>query len=359
MSAAPTFLFIPVSTQKGIGEYIRSTIIAHEIKRCWPDARIEFVLNRHVPYADSCEFPVHFVETSPTKHVKEVNRLVSQVKPDVVIFDASGRKAQMEHARRLGAKVVFISQHKRKRARGMRIGRALVTDSHWVVQPKFAIGDISLWEKLKLKLFNCKLPIFTGALFPRPDKAIQQALFDKFQIQAQEYLIYSAGSGGHRDGDELVVDRFAKAAQEHSAKSGIVSVMVFGPNYPKPLPKLEGVIAIKQLSSFEFINLLAGAKAAILAGGGTLLQAIALQVPILAVPVSKDQPRRIKHCVARGLALTCEADASAMLAEIDGLLQPQVSAQLRDNMVKEQAQHGLDICMAEITRLLSERAAKG
>ncbi len=354
MSKAPKILFVPVSGIKGIGEYMRSTRIADEILKRWPEAQIEFILNKHAPYAAACEHKTHFLDETPTKRIEEVNQIMSQFKPDIVIFNAAGRKAQFKHARKLGAKVVFISQHRRKRSRGMRIGRALVTDSHWVVQPEFAIGDITRFDKLKLKLFNCDLPIFTGSLFSRPDRQAQQALWDKYQLTAKEYLIYSAGSGGHRRNNELAADRFAKVAEANYLQTGVKSLMVFGPNYPNAIPELKGVTTIKQLSTFDFINLLAGAKGAVLSGGETLLQAIGLHTPTLTVPVSKDQPARIQGCLARGLVLSCEPEYEAMLAEVSRLLQPEMTGQLIEKMESEVEMNGLDICMNEIERLLAQ-----
>ena len=61
---------------------------------------------------------------SPTKEIAAVNALMAQQRPDLVVFDASGRQAQLQMAYKLGAKVIFISQHRRKRSRGMKVGRA-------------------------------------------------------------------------------------------------------------------------------------------------------------------------------------------------------------------------------------------
>ncbi len=353
MLIAPKILFVPVSSEEGIGEYMRSTIIADEIINRWPEAQIEFVLNSHAPYASDCPYPTHLVDDTPTKRVKEVNEIVSQLKPDMVIFDAAGRKAQLRHAHHHGAKVIFISQHRRKRARGMKIERALVTDSHWVAQPEFVIGDVTRFDRFKLNLFKCELPIFTGPIFAQPEVQAQQALYAQYELQPEQYLIYSAGSGSHQVDGDLAADRFAKVAEAHFLNTGIKSVMVFGPNYPKTLPELQGVIAIKQLSSFEFINLLAGAKAAVLSGGDTLLQAIALHIPTLTVAVSKDQSSRIKRCLTRGLVLSCEPRCELMIAELSRLSKPEVMGSLAGLMTKEADIKGLDICMAEIERLLS------
>ncbi len=331
---------------------MRSKIVADEVCKRWPNARVEFVLNSHAPYAQSCPYRAHLVDDTPTKHITAVNQLITQFKPDVVIFDASGRKAQLKHANLHGAKVVFISQHRRKRARGMRIERALVTDSHWVVQPEFVIGDINWLDKLKLNLIKREQPIFTGSIFANPTQAEQAALQQLYQVNPKQYLLYSAGSGGHKLKGGLAADLFAQAALAVFKQTGVPSLMVFGPNYPKALPEFEGVTAIKQLNTDDFINLLDGAKAAVLSGGDTLLQAIALNVPTLAVAVSKDQPSRIKQCTAKHLALGCDPEVGAMSEQIMRLLQEDTAKQLTLQMQQVAEAKGLDICMAEISRLL-------
>jgi len=84
-------LFIPVSSKKGIGEYMRSLIIANAVKARWPDAEIAFVLSRQAPYHQDCPYPTFLTEQTPTRHVKEVNAVISEFKPQAVVFDASGR----------------------------------------------------------------------------------------------------------------------------------------------------------------------------------------------------------------------------------------------------------------------------
>ena len=87
-SKAPVFLFIPVSSAEGIGEYMRSLIVANQILQHWPNAQISFILSEQAPYFLQCPFDVLTTPKSPTKHTKEVNQIIEQLKPDVVIFDA-------------------------------------------------------------------------------------------------------------------------------------------------------------------------------------------------------------------------------------------------------------------------------
>lgn len=349
---APKLLFIPVSSAEGIGEYMRSMIIADEVKRNWPHAYIKFILSKHAPYAAQCPYNAVLLDDTPTKQVKAVNQIITEYLPDIVIFDASGRKSQLAHAHKLGAKVVFISQHKRKRSRGMKIGRALVTDCHWVVQPEFVIGPISGLERLKLKLINKPIPLNIGPVFTQPDEACQTGLLAQYQLTKNEFVLFNAGSGGHKVNGELAADIFAQAAYESYKASGIVSVMVFGPNYPNPQPELEGVVVIPQLNNQQFINLLAASKAAVLSGGDTLLQAIALHKPTLAVPVSKDQPPRIEKCVSEKYVISCETKSEAMGHKIALLLDPTLANQLMTSLARGEQLNGLDVAIKELAFLL-------
>lgn len=352
VQTATKFLFIPVSSAEGIGEYMRSMIIADEVKRLWPSAEIKFILSKQAPYAAQCPYPAVLLEDTPTKQVKAVNQIMSDYQPDIVLFDASGRKSQLVHAHKLGAKVIFLSQHKRKRSRGMKIGRALVTDCHWVVQPEFVIGPISWLDRLKLKLINKPAPLNIGPVFTQPDASTQSALLAQYQLTHNEFVLFNAGSGGHRINSELAADIFAKAAHDCYKASGILSVMVFGPNYPNVLPEFEGVVVIPQLNNQQFINLLAAAKAAVLSGGDTLLQAIALHKPTLAVSVSKDQPSRITACELKGLVLIADAELTSIVSNVCRLVSHVEFARLSVNLSKRVGINGLEVALLEISRLL-------
>jgi len=83
-------LFIPVSSPSGIGEYMRSMIIAKALLARDPSSNIHFILNEQVSYWKNCPYEVHLTKGSPTKDSKAVNRVISQLQPDLVVFDASG-----------------------------------------------------------------------------------------------------------------------------------------------------------------------------------------------------------------------------------------------------------------------------
>ena len=355
MPSAPVFLFILVSSKEGIGEYMRSMIIANGVKKHWPDAVIHFALSKHAPYAQSCPFNTFILENSATKQVKAVNDIVSELKPDVVIFDASGRKAQLKHAHESGAKVIFISQHQKKRSRGLKVGRSLVTDSHWVVQPEFAIAPLSVFERFKLWLINRPQPLVTGPIFTNPDESQRGALLAEYDLADKAFVLFSAGSGGHKCNQGYAADLFLDVALHVRDHHKLKPVIVFGDNYPKELPEIEGVVCIRSLANADFINLVSSAKAAVLSGGGTLLQAVAMHVPTLGIAVSKDQPPRVKACLDRDVILSSNLDFSEMCGGVDQLLAPAELARLINKTKEIDSVNGLKVSIADISRLLEEK----
>ena len=79
-TAAPRIVFLPVSSPKGIGEYMRSLIIAEALIKQDPTLDIQFVLNRHAPAAASCPFKTHLLNNSATKEKAAVNQLLAELK---------------------------------------------------------------------------------------------------------------------------------------------------------------------------------------------------------------------------------------------------------------------------------------
>ncbi|MCL1056391.1 hypothetical protein L2729_00110 [Shewanella gelidimarina] len=353
--SAPKFLFVPVSSAEGVGEYMRSLIVANEVKQRWPEADIQFILSRHAPYASTCPYPVALLDDTPTKNIKAVNDFISFYKPDFVIFDAAGRRSQLVHAHKLGAKVIFISQHKRKRSRGMKMLRARVTDSHWVVQPQFVIGDISWLDHLKLKLITKAAPQVIGPIFVNPSKNRQAELLAHYSLTNGHFILLNAGSGGHQNSNGYVIEEFARAAASIYQTTQIPCVIVYGPSYPHDIPLVEGVTAIKTLSHEALIDLLDAAKVAVLSGGDTLLQAIALKKVTLSIAVAKDQNYRVKACKEAGFTISSEADAQQMTGHLVTLIKTDNQLALQSALAQCDCENGLDIGMTIISDLFHSK----
>ncbi|WP_367277932.1 hypothetical protein [uncultured Shewanella sp.] len=334
---------------------MRSLIVANEVKRRWPDATIQFILSRHAPYASSCPFPAALLDDTPTKNIKAVNDFMSFFLPDFVIFDASGRRSQLVHANKLGAKVIFISQHKRKRSRGMKVLRARVTDSHWVVQPEFVIGPINWLDRQKLRLIEKPEPKVIGPIFVNPNPINQAALLSEYGLTAGEFILLNAGSGGHTNSRGFIVEEFALAAASIYQATQLPCVIVYGPNYPNDMVEAEGVTAIKELNHGELIDLLDAAKVAVLSGGDTLLQAIALKKPSLSVAVSKDQHYRLKVCKDSGLTVSSDSKAQRISDGLVKLIEAENLLKLETALASCECINGLDMGMNIITELFHKK----
>ncbi|WP_394203146.1 hypothetical protein [Marinagarivorans algicola] len=312
-------IFVPVSGPKGVGEYMRSLILADAVNEHYPNASITFILSRQAGYINECPYPVRLVDDSPTKCTKAVNDIVRAIGPDVVVFDASGRAAQYKAAKAIGAKVVFISQHKKKRARAFALNRLPFIDAHCITQMDFVDGDFSYWQKAKLALFRKPAPYFIGPVFATPDDSILSTL-----ALPERYVFFSAGGGGHTAINHsgqlmLAADELLAAARLWQRSTGEHCVLVLGPNYPNTAPlSTAGVTVLTSLPNTQLIAVLKKARCAILGGGAMLAQAVALHVPSIAISLAKDQPRRIKAMHNKNLVAVSALAANDIVKALRG-----------------------------------------
>lgn len=335
-------LFIPVSSPQGIGEYMRSLIIAQALQSRWPTLDIQFVLNKHAPSAASCPFVSHLLANSATKEKAAVNSLLTQLKPDLVIFDCSGRASQARQAKKLGAKVVFISQHKKKRAKGFALGRLPALDAHWITQFKFVDGDLTPLEKFKLRLFNKAAPLFTGPVFSTP----QAELPAEFALlSGKAYSVWAAGGGGHQVHGKSATEEFYAAANELATEAQ-PAILVSGSNFSAELPSTDHVQVVKSLSNVALMTLLNQAALVVSGGGDMMGQAIVLGKTTVAVPVAKDQPDRVLACAAQGLIYPATLAKTDIVAQCQKALRSPLAMQYS-------SEPGLQLVLADIARLLA------
>jgi len=335
-------LMIPVSSPQGIGEYMRSLIIAQALAAKWPGLDIQFVLNKHAPSAASCPFPTHLLDNSATKEKAAVNQLLQQLKPDLVIFDCSGRASQARQAKKLGAKVVFISQHQKKRAKGFALGRLPALDAHWITQFKFVDGDLSPLERFKLRLFKKDPPLFTGPVFsaPAPELPAEFAA-----LNGKNYSVWAAGGGGHQVQGKSATEEFYAAALELATPEQ-PALLVSGANFTQELQSTESVLVVKSLPNVQLMTLLNQAALVVSGGGDMMGQAIVLGKNIVAVPVAKDQPDRVLACAAQGLIYPATLAKTDIVAQCHKALRTPLVAQYP-------AEPGLQLVLADISRLLA------
>ncbi len=349
-------LFIPVSSPSGIGEYMRSMIIAKALQEQWPAINIHFILNEQVSYRQDCPYTVHCCADSPTKDVKQVNAIIEEVSPDLVIFDASGRAKQFKQAKAVGAKVAFISQHNKKRSRGLKLNRLANTDIHWVVQPNYCMKALSLWQRIKLSLYNKKPPVNIGPVFEHSHFDYQQKLLERYGLVKDHYFIFNAGSGGHLVSGEFAADIYYQAAKIFSQQTKAKCIVVFGSNYSLQLPENAEITCLKSISNKDFVGLLANAKGCVISAGDTLLQGFALHKPCVAAPVSSDQPARLKLCQEKNLVLAAEPTSDSLAKQAVKLTLPQnEEREMIINNIKQQSpSQGLNTIVSDIALLFCD-----
>src|ERR1019366_10046817 len=108
-------------------------------------------------------------DSSPTFHSTAVIDVLEKLQPNVVIFDNAGRTAQLRAARRLGARVVYISARRRQRRKAFRWHWMRLIDEHWIAYPEFIAGPLGFFEKLKLQMVGRPIVRYLDVILPRAD----------------------------------------------------------------------------------------------------------------------------------------------------------------------------------------------
>jgi hypothetical protein len=356
VSAGPRILFIPASGPRGAGEYFRSLTIAEGVRRRWPAADIRFVLSREAGYAQEAPFPVILVDRSPTYETGPVIRAIEELRPEIVIFDSAGRVAQFRGARRSGARVVYVSSRPKTRWKGFRLRRMLQLDQHWLAWPRFLDGDLSSWERLKLRLAPHVEIVFLDSLFPPPDPARAAAYRSQLGLDGDPYVLFCAGGGGYRSNGLSAPEIFGQAAIDAARGGGPRAVWVRGPNYAGKLAPPPELLSLGALGGQQMMDLLSGARLATINGGSLLLQALALKVPCVAAPVAGDQDARIRACAARGLLVASELDSAALAKAARALFDDAQRLQaIRTRLAELDLSNGVDKAVAALERLLAVR----
>ena len=297
-----SLLFLPVSSPVGSGEFMRCRIIAEAAQQRWPEDRIEFVASRAAPYAGDLPFETLLTDRSPTFHIKEVNDLIRRRKPDIVIFDNAGRKAQMRCARENGASIVFISSRPRRRRKAFRPDRMGLINHHWIAQPEAALAGLTAWEALKVRLTGQLSPLFLGSIFHPSQEKRRADLRRKLDIASKPYLLFCHGGGNLKGDDRAAPEIFAEAAEEVSKTSGLRVVVVAGRSHSGEPINGQGVVTVGSLPNELLIDLLHDADLIVSGGGAGLIgQVLAHRQVCVSIPFAEDQRNRLKQCSRMGL----------------------------------------------------------
>jgi len=315
-----------------MGEYARSLAIAHAASRRWQGAAIHFVLSREAPYAAGTPFPHTLLASSPTFHSAAVVDLLETWRPDVVVFDNAGRSAQLRAARRLGARVVYISARGRQRRKAFRWRWMRLIDEHWIAYPQFIAGSLGLFERLKLKMAGRPRVRYLDVILSRADPGQCGAVLARAGCDAGTFVLVVPGGGTGHPGADKAVAGFLAAARTLAAR-GVATVYVGPGAGTEGSAGADGSAGagatdagrwwhpLGPLPQAELAHLMRSARLIVANGGSTLLQAIACGAACVAVPIAKDQFERTRRCVAAGVAVAAARDADGIVSAVDRLLQ--------------------------------------
>jgi glycosyltransferase involved in cell wall biosynthesis len=348
-----------------MGEYVRSLAIARAASRHWPGADIRFVLSSAAPYAADVPFPATWVASSPTFHSAPVIELLEKWRPDIVVFDNAGRTAQLRAARRLGARVVYISARRRQRRKAFRWLWMRLIDEHWIAYPEFIAGRVGFFESLKLKILGGPAVRFLDVILARGDTGRQGAILARIGCEAGSFVLVVPGGGTGHPGASDAADQFMAAAR--SLAAGGTKTVYVGPVGERADEHAGEHAAVGSaraaaepnwlhlgpLPQDELAELMRAARLVVANGGSTLLQAIACGSACIAVPIAKDQTGRIRRCVAAGVAVAVARDSERISQAAAQLLrdEPQRAALARRASGLELAD-GVEIAMQSMSGLL-------
>ncbi len=294
--APPRVLFVPVSGPSGMGEFARARGLAEAVAARWPQVEMHFLLHRDAPYAAACRFPTTLIPASPTLCDPEVIDTIHAFKPGVVVFDNAGRTAALKAARAAGAKVIYVSSRGRQRYKAFRLRWMRLLDDHWISYPPSIAGALSGFERLKQRVAGRPQLRFLDAVIAPPDEAALDALLPDFP--APDLVIVPGGGSAFHD-SVMTPAQFARWGEALAAHGHRV-VFVAGPSFTGEVAVSERLQLLRGVGGGALMALLRRSRLVLVNGGDTLLQALALGRPCVAVPIAGDQAARIARGVAAG-----------------------------------------------------------
>ncbi len=336
-----------------MGEYARSLAIAQAARRQWPASAIHFVLSRQAPYAASAPYPATLLESSPTFHSAAVAELIEKFKPHLVIFDNAGRTAQLRAAQTAGARVVYISARSRQRRKAFRWRWMRLIDEHWIAYPQFIAGGLSTLERFKLNWLRRPVVRYLDVILARSSDA-RDSILTRAGLSAGAYVLVVPGGGTGHPGAHTATSTFLAAANT-LAQSGVPTVFV-GARGTAAAGSPAGSHRFESLPQADLAQLMQAARLIITNGGSTLLQAIACGGACIAIPIAKDQPERIRHCVEAEVARAAALDAASIVRAADDLLRDDAARVALARRASDlRLADGVDVALTALMRLMKAR----
>jgi glycosyltransferase involved in cell wall biosynthesis/UDP:flavonoid glycosyltransferase YjiC (YdhE family) len=307
-------LFSPVSGPGGAGELMRCLIIARELAKADPTVDIRFLVNRHAVFRESVNFPIIDCEASPTNSTPQVLATIESFRPDVMVFDNSGRTSQLRAARRAGARLVFSSRAPKLRWKAFRPKWMRLLDEHWIVFPTFVTGGLSRTERLKLRFFPHYGVRQFDTLFTPSEPEARNAWLAGHGLDPGAFVVFVPGGRGEATRVAEPAELFIAAAREFSAATGQRTVVLTGRKAVTPSGN-PNLILLPRVEPDHVQYLLSAALIVVSNGGSTMIHVLAHGRPIVSIPLAGDQDRRIRRAVRLQIAETAERTPQA-IAEV-------------------------------------------
>ena len=318
--AAPArVLFSPVSGPGGAGELMRCLIIARELAKADPTADIRFLVNRHAVFRESVNFPIVDCEASPTNSTSQVLATIESFRPDVMVFDNSGRTSQLRAAKRAGARLVFSSRAPKLRWKAFRIKWMRLLDEHWIVFPTFVTGGLSRIEGLKLRFFPHYGVRQFDTLFTPSEPGARNAWLAGLGLEPGAFVVFVPGGRGEAKRVAEPAELFIAAAREFAAVTGQRTVVLTGRKDVTPSDD-PNLVLLPRVEPDHVQYLLSEALIVVSNGGSTMIHVLAHGRPIVSIPLAGDQDRRIRRAVRLQIAETAERTPHAIAAVAARLL---------------------------------------
>jgi len=350
----PRVLFAPVSGPGGAGELMRCLIIARELVRSEPAADIRFLVARDGVFREAVEFPIIDLDDSPTRSTPQVIAAIESFRPDVIVFDNSGRTEQLRAATKAGARVVFSSRAPRLRWKAFRIKWMRLLDEHWIVFPTFVTGGLTWYERLKLRAFpDYKVRRFDTLFTPSDDES-RRAWLKGLGLESRGYVVFVPGGRGEASRVAEPAELFIAAARAFVASTGQRTVVLTG-RKSAPVSDDPRLTLLPRVEPGEVQHLLSEALFVVSNGGTTMIHTLAHARPIITIPLASDQDRRIRRAVRLQIAETASRTPEAIAAAAVTLLREPAR---REAMVQRVAEMGIANGVAEAVAALRSLARR-
>jgi putative intracellular protease/amidase len=274
-------------------------------------------------FREAVNFPIIDCDASPTNSTPQVLAAIDSFRPHVMVFDNSGRTAQLRAAKRAGAKLVFSSRAPKLRWKAFRIKWMRLLDEHWMVFPTFVVGGLNRLEKLKLRFFPDYRVRQLDTLFTPSQPAERRAWLDRQGLEPYHYAVFAPGGRGEGTQVADPAELFIETAGKFVAETGFTAVVLTG----RSAVATEGLPAalrlLPRIGPEEVQHLIADARIVVSNGGTTLIHSLAHGKPIVSVPLAGDQDRRIRKAAKLEIAVRASRDAAEIAAQAVALLRDQ------------------------------------